>query len=546
MRKQFDKLTKNQEGMVAITVTMVIMIIVTLIVTSFALIVRREQRQSLDRQLSSQAMYAAEAGIEDAKSALSVPVDPLTQDIEECTGPYSFKNVMLGKAASAKRNFEPDLDANVGYSCLLIDHDPVELTETAKGPKSGAFIEYVSAPDIDSIKISWENTNKSRNYDSGSSFPAGGGSLNTAAASITVMPAFGQGSISRDELTSWSHTFFAYPSSDTANPGQVGQISYLNGGGGITSNSAQGQIVSGHCNSGNPQSKFCSVQINGMGRDTPPGTNEDYFVIVKPLYQEADFSFQAISGTTPQPLSGAQAIVDVTGKAADVLRRVRVAVPIGLGAELSTIQGILPNAALETTKEICKQLVNDGTEVKDLCDGSVIKLTEKKVTNNPCTEPPFDAGDFIKGQPDGISIALYYANGGPKMEIDMPISPTRGPCVYNLELTYGDKNHASDESKCNGGDLVACDMWKQPEEEFYAVGLDSAGNEIFHTPTFPDVPNWNSSAITHNQTFTVNNGTRLATIKFFHPPIQNPTGNLAMDANSVHIYSLKITGIRAV
>jgi Tfp pilus assembly protein PilX len=60
------KLRKDQEGMVSIIVTMIIMVLLGLIVLGFAQLSRREQRQSLDRQLAVQAQYAAESGINQA------------------------------------------------------------------------------------------------------------------------------------------------------------------------------------------------------------------------------------------------------------------------------------------------------------------------------------------------------------------------------------------------------------------------------------------------------------------------------------------------
>ena len=88
--KKMSRLQNNQEGLVSITVSLIIMIIITLVVSSFALIVRREQRRTLDRQLSQQAFYAAEVGIADAQSAIKAG---LTDDITECSGPGSFSKV---------------------------------------------------------------------------------------------------------------------------------------------------------------------------------------------------------------------------------------------------------------------------------------------------------------------------------------------------------------------------------------------------------------------------------------------------------------------
>src|SRR5262245_28445627 len=67
------KLMPNQSGMAAIIVTLIIMIVLSLITLGFARIVNREQRQVADRQLNTQAFYAAESGVSIVKNLSSLP-----------------------------------------------------------------------------------------------------------------------------------------------------------------------------------------------------------------------------------------------------------------------------------------------------------------------------------------------------------------------------------------------------------------------------------------------------------------------------------------
>ena len=62
-------LRKNQDGIVSLIVSITIMIIISLVVISFARLMRTEQEQALDRQLSSQAFYAAETAVNDVACA---------------------------------------------------------------------------------------------------------------------------------------------------------------------------------------------------------------------------------------------------------------------------------------------------------------------------------------------------------------------------------------------------------------------------------------------------------------------------------------------
>src|SRR5437762_1324315 len=55
---------KNKDrGVASIIVTFMFLLVISLIVVAYGRIIRREQQQSLDRQLSTAAFYAAESGI---------------------------------------------------------------------------------------------------------------------------------------------------------------------------------------------------------------------------------------------------------------------------------------------------------------------------------------------------------------------------------------------------------------------------------------------------------------------------------------------------
>ena len=61
--KKQQAIARNQDGLVSIIIVVILMIVISIIVLSFAKVVRNEQRQTLDRQLSTQAYYAAESGV---------------------------------------------------------------------------------------------------------------------------------------------------------------------------------------------------------------------------------------------------------------------------------------------------------------------------------------------------------------------------------------------------------------------------------------------------------------------------------------------------
>ena len=63
------RLKQSESGIVSLMMTLVIMLVISLIVIGIAQLSRREQRQALDNQLSTQAFYAAESGVNDAQAS---------------------------------------------------------------------------------------------------------------------------------------------------------------------------------------------------------------------------------------------------------------------------------------------------------------------------------------------------------------------------------------------------------------------------------------------------------------------------------------------
>ena len=70
MQKGFKKLISNQKGGVSIYVSMAIMAVLMLITLTFATVMAQNYEQTADSQLNTQAFYAAETGIADARARL--------------------------------------------------------------------------------------------------------------------------------------------------------------------------------------------------------------------------------------------------------------------------------------------------------------------------------------------------------------------------------------------------------------------------------------------------------------------------------------------
>ena len=329
-----NSLRHSEGGFTAIIITLIISVILTLVTIGFLKIVGRDQRQVVDRQQSTQAFYAAEAGINDAVKALGAGYN---QDKTSCApdGTASFP---------ASSNV---LDANTGtsYTCLTIDHAPRSLeyssikTDDARVIIiNGLATDGVTPQKIGHLLIGWEDENSQittfRNPPLGA-FPtsaAWGVSPGVMRMSITPLSSF-----HRSDLINNTFTAFLYPLNGSA--GVNGTTSYT------TSLTAQGPIVSGSCNTANLPRK-CNVDI-----DLTAANQSSFMLVLRSIYSPSSVSVKAYPGAvggTALRIGGAQSLVDSTGKAYDVLRRIQARVP-------SRNDYAYPAAALNSGQDVCKQ-----------------------------------------------------------------------------------------------------------------------------------------------------------------------------------------------
>lgn len=317
-----NNIQKDEQGIVAILVTMIIMIVLSLMVTGFAQLARREQRESLDRQLASQAFYAAESGINDARRAMAAGY---TKDKKTCEPTSDSAHLSDNKVSS---------DGVISYSCLLIKQNLEQVnnvisTEESRIIPMNAVTSDGNPRDIENFTISWKAQGGGVSLPSRSvgEFPpvnAWGGPNTVGVLRVDVIPII---NLNAPSLDSNMVTFFAYPTSGPATSIGPG---------------ANGQVVGAGCGSGN-----CQINLNSM-----PATSK-YYVRLKAIYNAADvrMCLNACNGTTL--IQGAGAEVDVTGKANDVLKRIKVMV--GDGSAVANMDNF-PEYVVTSKNSICKKL----------------------------------------------------------------------------------------------------------------------------------------------------------------------------------------------
>lgn len=294
-------LRQNQTGMVAIMTTMILMIVISLIVLGFSQIVRRNQRQVLDAQLSSQAFYAAESGINLAKEALS--------------SNSAYEKTACG-TDSTITDYAVD-GTNVAVTCLLISPANNLVFDSVSSTSKVSLIEPTSGG-VDSIFINWQSItdgNVSASCGAFSVFPAQGAwSCNQPVLRVDLVPL--GGSLSIDSVRDTQFTAFLHPQ-------RLGGASTPVSWGSATGNN-KGRIQNVICNDTTNTDKVrkCSAQIQSL----PGGAR--YGIRMMSIYGDAKVEVHVRSGGVQPTLRGGQVVVDSTARAVDVLKRVQARVSV--------------------------------------------------------------------------------------------------------------------------------------------------------------------------------------------------------------------------
>jgi Tfp pilus assembly protein PilX len=323
-------LGKDERGLVSILVTMIIMLIISLIVIGFARLSQREQRQALDRQLSTQAFYAAEAGVNDAVEALR-------------TNPALEKTSCGGTLSATTGSNVINSQSGVSYTCVLVDSTPASLEYASIDTDQGTVVPVQPrSGSLERVTVSWQDKSGGTSFtgclDPSAGqyvFPAAANWPNTCSAGVLRLdiaainlPA------TRDQLANAARTLFLYPQNGSSSPSSYNLSSGQNG-----------DVIPVNCNaSATPRSCNLTITVNAAANST-------YYLRARSIYRASNMSLVAYTtgNSAAVELINAQAVIDSTGKANDVLRRISVRVP------LTNIGANVPDFAVLTNDSFCKR-----------------------------------------------------------------------------------------------------------------------------------------------------------------------------------------------
>ena len=318
-------LRNRQEGMVAIVVTMVLMIVISLTTLGFAHTTRLQQRNTLDRQLSSQAYYAAESGVNYAEGAIAAKLagGGTITDKTTCDDPGALSLTDYKQYAG--------LSSTAKITCLLVSNKLDYLTYQNVGLDAFAAALHPTTA-IDTIGISWTAPGVT-----GAGGCVGATTLPTNLARSSNPTNCKQPMLRVDLVPlatpdiSHTMTFFLSPS---------------NAGGSSVGFAAGSQgIKSVKCNPpATSELKECTATITGV--------SGDYGIRVMSIYGTSNVVLYASQGGTYKLLKDGQIVVDSTAKSVDILRRVQV--------RFSPTQDSNDDSspfALTVSKGICKRFI---------------------------------------------------------------------------------------------------------------------------------------------------------------------------------------------
>lgn len=348
--RRINKTGMDQKGFASIVIALILVTLLSLMTVAFSQLSRREQKSSLDKQLATQAYYAAETGINDVEQKITnryakgddlpfmATVEALPKD--NCLTETQMRDTFgLTKIIDASRG--------ISYSCIIVDVTPPDLRFANAEPENEKSTTFSVNGTLTSLRINWgSHSPQGKGLRSG---PAAGftpkSQWNSPAVLEVLLTPIGDGT--RVELINNTFVTYMYPVDTSWNPtdpefrGSRGSVGYVN-----NSDAGQAKLSIGNCDLAREYA--CFVEITGI-----PASPNGYLVRMIPHYDRSKIKIdeaENLSGVKLEFTKG-QAKVDVTGRARDVLKRVQVRAPINPPADT-------PDYVVEA-KNFCKRMTTE-------------------------------------------------------------------------------------------------------------------------------------------------------------------------------------------
>ncbi len=379
---------QNKEaGFVSLFSVIFFMLLLTVITLGFLRIMGIEQQQSLDNDLTSSAVAAAESGIEDGKRAIvayNTTTDAtLKAALASAFGSTACDSLTSSSTIRGALNIDSGGNAignsalNQYYTCLTVNlNSPNYINNETAGTSDYVPLVAVGGA-YEQVQVSWHLISQAVGTD-GDGIPAQY-PITTALPPINNVngnptnswtyygyPSFlrvglygypSSGNFTRADIDARSHSLLLVPGSqsNSAAASSTTPIDFgANDPRGVDQAKTPLQQIKCISNpSGNVGAYACTALLSLPAGFTSSNTN--YYLRLTPQYGQSHFQVTLMHNGAPVNMSGVQPIIDATGRAADVYRREQARVRVNP-------PGNLPEFTTQSANTICKNMVvSDGS-----------------------------------------------------------------------------------------------------------------------------------------------------------------------------------------
>ncbi len=353
----------HNRGAVSIFVVLFTALLVTIVTAGFIQLMLRNQEQATNNDLAQSAYDSALAGVEDAKRSLvklrqceNDTADSCEASIESALNTNSCES--LGQNGAQVTNFDPQGEARVGsprlnqaYSCVKVTLDTASVEDDLAANEDGQVVPLRGVSDYDSVRISWfriddmPSTGAAPTYTVNSSrlVPASSWPATQPSVLRTQLIQFSKGDIVLPRFDDKNNTFaltkFLYPSQaglDTA--AFASDFRFAD-------DSRNSPDLTRCAPNFTSTDYLCSTTIS-----IPAVANREAYLQVAAFYNNTHYKLELLSGGSVVNFDNVQPVVDATGRASDLFRRVKARISVtDNGSKLQ-----FPDAALSVRDDLCK------------------------------------------------------------------------------------------------------------------------------------------------------------------------------------------------
>lgn len=330
---------QRQNGFVSILVVIFFVLLASVLTIGFAKLVQMSQQQALADQESKLAYQSAQAGIEDAKRAITYCATHSLSGCNDlfnanCPGFYAsnhFSSLGITTDAQAAVHIG-DQRVNQRYTCVIIN-DLIDRYWGQLDPNSSAhrslIMPLTSDQAFNKAVISWSIKTGGTSYNIPSSLAVSGNppknqwvANNWPDMMRMMVISVPYGSFQPGDVINQSS--FLVPSSSGTTSVDVNDL-------------PERQLVT--CSNSGAGNYVCSLSLTGL-------VNNRYYLELAPMYRKTDFEVRLYNGAIDRKIKSLYYTIDATGAVENTYRRVQVIV--------GPANVVAPSDALQTGQTICK------------------------------------------------------------------------------------------------------------------------------------------------------------------------------------------------